>query len=739
MPGKSSEWQNLTSTSSGMSGSPLYISFLWHMHQPYYKDPFTGLYRLPWVRLHGTKDYLDMVRILRDYPDIRQNFNLVPSLLEQIIDYTENNARDVFLDLTLKDASELTDEEKVFLLENFFLANWDTMIRPIPRYNELLMKRGLRVSRTELKRRIKYYSSSDFLDLQVLFNLVWIDPVLRKKDPFLNHLIEKGKDYTEEEKKNLVLKQQEILKMIIPEYREIAEKGQIELSTTPFYHPILPLICDTNMARISSPEIRLPRRFSFPEDSRAQIREGIEFFEDIFGFRPSGMWPSEGSVSEDVVKMMHSEGLKWIATDEEILARSLGIVLRGHSGALLHPEILYSVYEYEGVNIIFRDHKLSDLIGFVYSRWEPKSAAEDLINRLNQIHSSLPDRGPYLVPIILDGENAWEYYKNDGHDFLNYLYEGLSESESLQTITISEYLKIKNRAGSLHGIYPGSWINGNFNIWIGHEEDNTAWNYLLETRQSLETYRRLNPQRDLSAIFKNLYIAEGSDWNWWYGDEHSTENAKDFDELFRLNLMKVYREIGIDIPSFLYVPVLKEDRATEPSLGIRGFIFPKIDGIMTSYFEWYQAAYIDVGRTGGSMHSSESLITRIYYGFNQDTLFIRIDPSVPFVDFPESTAITIETIKPHAFKIYIPLGKEGAALFRKDEEGWKKVREIEDCAVNDIVECAISFNDLLLKEREEMNFFVTVIKNGEEMERCPWRGYISIIVPTPDFEAMMWY
>jgi len=725
--------------SSSMSDNPLYIVFLWHMHQPYYKDPFTGLYRLPWVRLHGTKDYLDMVRILRDYPDIRQNFNLVPSLLEQIIDYTENNAHDVFLDMTLKEASGLNDDDRVFLLENFFLANWETMIRPIPRYNELLMKRGFRVSSTDLRRRIKYFSDSDFLDLQVLFNLVWIDPVLRKEDPFLEHLVEKGRDYTEEEKKRLISKQIEILEKIIPEYRELSEKGQIELSTTPFYHPILPLLCDTDIARLSSPEIKLPGRFSFIDDARSQIRSAIEFFEDLFGFRPQGMWPSEGSVSEEVIRMIGSEGIRWVATDEEILARSLGIALRGHSGSLLHPEILYSVHEYEGVSILFRDHKISDLIGFVYSRWDPKTAAEDLIERLNQIHSSITDRQPHLVSIILDGENAWEYYKDDGHDFLNYLYEGLSKSERLRTTTVSEYLRMRDSKGILHSVYPGSWINGNFNIWIGHEEDNTAWNYLLETRQSLETYRRLNPQKDLSHAFKSIYIAEGSDWNWWYGDEHATENARDFDELFRFNLMSVYREMGIDIPPFLHVPVLREDRATRPSIEIRGFIFPRIDGIMTSYFEWYQAAYIDVGRTGGSMHSSESLITRIYYGFNQDTLFIRVDPAIPFTEFPESSAITIETIRPYPLRVIIPLDKGKAMLYGRNEKGWYEVKEIPDFAVKDLLEVAISFNDLMVREKEELNFFITVIRNGDEVERCPWRGYISVIVPTPDFEAIMWY
>ena len=281
-----------------MTDNPLYICFLWHMHQPFYKDPLKGVYRLPWVRLHGTKDYLDMLEILTEFPAIQQVFNFTPSLLEQLEDYTGNNAKDRFLELTLKNATELSMDDKVFILDNFFLANWDNMIKPFPRYFELLMQRGLHVIQNDIRRAAQYFRNSDFLDLQVLFNLCWIDPLFRDKDLFLKSLIEKGRDFSEEDKNMLIEKQFSILRQIVPRYSETVKTGQIEISVSPFYHPILPLLCDTNTARIAMPDVSLPhKRFSHPEDAEKQIQMGMDYFEKIFKYRPVGMWPSEGSVS----------------------------------------------------------------------------------------------------------------------------------------------------------------------------------------------------------------------------------------------------------------------------------------------------------------------------------------------------------------------------------------------------------------------------------------------------------
>jgi len=724
-----------------MTDRPLYISFLWHMHQPYYKDPFTGLYRLPWVRLHGTKDYLDMVDILSEFPRIKQTFNFTPSLLEQVTDYTENQARDRYLIVSLKKASELDLEDRTFILDNFFLANWDHMIKPFPRYFELLMKRGLRLVASELRRMASYFSVQDFLDLQVLFNLCWVDPVFRKQDPFLGMLVEKGRDFTEEEKELLLAKQLDLLKKIIPRYREMVTDNRIELSVSPFYHPILPLLCDTNVARIAMPEIRLPKkRFSHPEDAQRQIKMGIEYFEMIFGYRPLGMWPSEGSVSEEVLRLIASEGIRWIGTDEDILAASLGKSMRDPYRNVLDPASLYSPHLYEDVSVVFRDHSLSDLIGFEYSRWDPRGAAEDLIAKLVHIARSAPKDRPYLVSIILDGENAWEYYRNDGHDFLRYLYERLSGEERLETTTVSEFLDTCGRGTPIERIHAGSWIYANFAVWIGHEEDNTAWDYLAETREDLQLFQDMNPDRDLSDAWKSLFIAEGSDWNWWYGDDHTTENQKDFDELFRLYLMKVYRDIGKEVPAHLFSPVLREDRSVVPTVTMRGFIDPRIDGQVTSYYEWYQGAHLDIRKTGGSMHKSESILSTLYYGFNKDALFLRMDSALPFRDLSEDLKLSVDITRPSQYRVVIALKLPlHADLFRRDNSGWSNAEYAIEVAADEIFEMKVPFSALQAKEKDEISFSVSVMKNGAEIERCPFRGYVTLAVPTPDFEAMMWY
>jgi alpha-amylase/alpha-mannosidase (GH57 family) len=725
-----------------MTDSPLYVVFLWHMHQPYYRDPETRLYRLPWVRLHGTKDYLDMVEILKDFPAVKQNFNLVPSLLEQIVDYADHGARDVHLDMTRRPAASLTEKERIFILENFFLAHWENMIRPFPRYYELLITRGTHIVKSDLARAARYFADQDFLDLQVFFNLCWIDPLFRERDPFLKSLTEKGRGYTEEEKLQILDRQVDILHRIIPAYRDMAATGQIELSFSPFYHPILPLLCDTDIARVAMPGVHLPRqRFAHPEDAEQQIESGIKYFTSLFNCRPAGMWPSEGSISEEVLRTVSRLGIKWVATDEGVLGASLGKALRDPSGALADPHALYRPYTYEDVSIIFRDHTLSDLIGFVYSQWDPKKAADDLIQRLLTIRNSLPSHGPHVVPIILDGENAWEHYRNDGRDFFLYLYEGLSGEERIKTVTISEYTGTIDRGERLDRLHPGSWINANYGIWIGHEEDNLAWDYLSEARESLEQFQRANPGTPLDDAWKSIQIAEGSDWNWWYGDEHSTETEEDFDELFRQNLMQVYRVMGKDVPPRLFTPVLRHDREVSPVLTIRGFIHPRIDGLLTSYYEWYQGAELDVKKSGGSMHKAQSLVSSIHYGFNEERLFLRVDPAVSFEGLAEDMSLSLITSRPANIRITCPLrpGDIRAELFAQEDEAWVKVKEIAEVAVKDIFEIGIPFSDLRAQQKDEINLFISIRKGTEEIERCPWRGHITVIVPTPDFEAMMWY
>jgi len=705
------------------------LAILWHMHQPYYFDPVKNKFMLPWVRLHATKDYLDMLVILKEFPDVKVNFNIVPSLLKQLVEY-ENGATDIFLEHTIVSAEELDEEQKVFILDNFFLANWKTMVESFPRYKELLEKRGKTC--TDLKKRAKIFTAQELRDIQVLFNLAWIDPLHRQNDAFLRELTEKGSNFTEKEKMLLVKKQMEIIKKIIPAYKKMAESGQIELSISPFYHPIMPLVYDNYKAKECTPDISLPEyNFRAPEDVKAQIDKAISYFEKIFKFKPAGMWPSEGAISEDVIRLIGKSGIKWIATDEEILSRSIQEKLRHHDN-LIDPLKLYQVYEFEGVKIFFRDRILSDLIGFVYSAWQPKKAVMDFISRIKRAPNGS------IVSIILDGENAWEYYENDGLEFLRTLYQSLQDERDIKTVTFSEYLAKKLDVKSLRRIFPGSWIGANFSIWIGHDEDNTSWDYLYRVRQDLRLYQEVNQGKDLADAWEEIYICEGSDWNWWYGDEHYTETKDVFDEIYRHHLISVYLKTGREPPAFLYIPISKKMREIKPEVEPRGFIYPKIDGIVTGYFEWLEAGKFNLERMGGSMHKSEGLFSYLYYGFNRESLFLRIDPYKPLKEI-EDLKLHIQILEPKRIKIVIENLKIPVAEVFVEEGIWYKKDEIETVAFNEIFEIEIPFEKIQIKQEQDVHLFIEIFKNSCLIERAPVTGFIKIHIPPADFEKLMWF
>lgn len=736
-----------------MKDRPLHIAFLWHMHQPYYKDPLSNRFIMPWVRLHGIKDYYDMAAILEDYPGIRQTFNMVPSLMEQLFEYIDNGATDEYMDLTLKPAAELTIQDKIFILSNFFSLNWDNMLFPYPRYRDLLEKRGYEPSPQALERACRRFSTQDFLDLQVWFNLAWFDPIFKDSDRFLKSLIEKGHDFSEDEKTELIEKQIDVLRMIAPEYRKMSERGQIEITTSPYYHPILPLLCDTDIARVALPEIMLPRkRFRHPEDAKTQIDKAVRYHQKIFGSPPKGMWPSEGSVSEDILPVMGEAGIEWIATDEEILAKSLGIHFhRGLAEDDGVPEALYKPYTVERygkkISMIFRDHQLSDLIGFVYSKWDSKRAVDDFIGRLHRIRRGVSRYdGEHLVSIILDGENAWEHYRNDGRDFLLYLYERLSKESAFKTVRVSDYIAQSPPARRIEKLFPGSWINHNFKIWIGDDEDNSAWDILKETRDFL-----ISSQKEAGDVraerfddaWEKIYIAEGSDWCWWFGEEHNSGLDEKFDHLFRSQLISVYHILGKEPPEKYLIPLLREDRKSKLTRELVAFIRPKIDGMITSYYEWLPAGIYDTRATGGVMHQVDSIVRGIYYGFDLDNLFIRLDTGIN-LSSPGVLGLifNINIINPHVERIEMKIPRPGAieaAHYKKDGDGkWNWVQNIESVAVKDIIEIAVPFRLIRVLPNEEVHFIVSVLRGDEEIERWPKRGYLSFDVPTEEFEAIRW-
>jgi alpha-amylase/alpha-mannosidase (GH57 family) len=606
------------------------VVVLWHQHQPFYKDLVTGEYRLPWVRLHALKDYYGMVKLLEEFPKVHQTFNLVPSLIKQIQDYVAGAANDPFLNVAAKPAQDLTVEDRRFALQYLFQANPINMIGRYPRYHELWER--FRGAGDSPERAERYFQPQDFTDLQLLSQLAWFDELFLE-DPEIVALIHKGHGYSLEDQSFVIQRERELLAKVLPVHAQAAERGSIEISTSPFYHPILPLVCDTNQGAISSPGLPLPQnRFRHPEDAREQLRRGLELHEQVFGRRPQGVWPSEGSVSEEVFATAQGLGVKWMATDEGVLGRSLGVNFSRDSAGRLTPDLaekLYTVYRFEQgqteMQLIFRDHTLSDLIGFVYSGMEASEAARHLIDNIRQAARPLLAKGrDAMIPIILDGENAWEYYPKSGREFLRRFCDALQREPGFEAVTVSEAIARHQNPGKLQSLVPGSWINANFNVWIGAPEDNRAWDYLFHARNFYAQNSAAAPEEARKLAFEELLIAEGSDWNWWYGPEHHSANDREFDELYRKHLSNVYQAMGGSPPDYLAQPILRG--VARPSFQPQtAYIHPHITGNMVRYFEWMGAAAYTADRRAGSMHGKSFLLDSVYAGIDESNVYGRLD------------------------------------------------------------------------------------------------------------------
>src|SRR3984957_12327763 len=619
----------------------LRVVVLWHQHQPYYKDLVSGEYRLPWVRLHTLKDYYGMVKLLDEFPNVHQTFNLVPSLIKQIQDYVSGTARDPFLDVAAKPARDLSEGERRFALQYLFQANPANMIGRYPRYRELW--EHFRNTGDSPEKAEKYFQPQDFTDLQVLSQIAWFDEFFLD-DPEIAGLIQKGRGYSLEDQKFVMAREQALLGRVLPAHAEAVRNGRIEISTSAFYHPILPLVCDTIVGAVSTPGLPLPQnRFRHPEDAREQLRRGLDLHQQVLGIRPQGVWPSEGSVSEEVFGIAQKLGVQWMATDEEVLGRSLGISFsRDGSGHLPRElaEKLYTVYRYENnqieMNLIFRDHTISDLIGFVYSGMPPQEAANHLMHNIRQSAQPVLDAGhDAVIPIILDGENAWEYYPQSGREFLRRFYDALQREPGVEAVTVSEAIARHQNFGKLTSLVPGSWIHANFNVWIGAPDDNRAWDYLYEARNFYTQAAPGAAESQRQLAFEEILIAEGSDWNWWYGPEHHSANDREFDELYRKHLSNVYQALGARPPDYLAQPILVG--ATRPSvLPQTAYIHPRITGDMVRYFEWMGAATYTADRRAGAMHGKQFLLDAVHAGIDESFLYGRLDfteNAVPIGDF----------------------------------------------------------------------------------------------------------
>ncbi len=710
---------------------PINVAIMWHMHQPSYREPGSQQLALPWVRLHAIKGYYDMIGVLRNAgEDVRAMFNFVPVLTEQLAGYTDGTVSDIYLELSRKPVEDLTAEERTFIVENFFHANRRTMIDVHERYRELRIKsRGPRD-------RVRDLSDDELRDLAVWFNLTWCGYTARHDYPELYELVKQQRGYSEDQKQRLLDIQTEIISCIVPRYREAEEAGLIELTTTPYYHPILPLICDTNSAKPGMPDRDLPDPpFSAQDDAREHIRRALDSHEHNFGKRPRGMWPAEGSVSPEVIELIAEAGIDWIATDQDVLLASDKSLKQSDV-----PYLYTAGQDDKTVTMAFRHLGVSNAIGFDYTNMDPDDGVADIMKRLNGIASHIEKPEEALISIILDGENAWEYYPDGGEQFLLAVCRTIADSERFQWATVSEHLDEHPPSRTLSKIFPGSWINANFDIWIGHPEENTGWEYLRDARHALvEAQDGLDDDKKAEA-WQYLYIAEGSDWFWWFSDDFSTALQGEFDRLFRANLAAVYRTIGEPVPRALFTPI-KKDRAivgTAPT----DTISPEIDGRITNYYEWIDAGQFDALKAHGAMAQGEQIVTGIFYGCDREHLYLRIDTSKKPRDKEfGKVAYTVVFENQDGLSLVIGPYRDGESAMPahiRNESSDDDDNEGIKARANSVIECAVPLTHLGYDAGAIAECAVIVRRDENEIERWPRDGLLSIEIPSDAYELNHW-
>jgi alpha-amylase/alpha-mannosidase (GH57 family) len=717
-----------------MGKNPLCIAILWHMHQPDYGNEQTGEIYLPWTRFHAIKDYYDMGSLVAEVPGLHVTINVVPSLMDQLDAYARGTARETYAALSLRNAAELDEREKLFLLRSFFQLPWKQMIFPYPRYKELLDRRGTPDVGSGFNAAMKRYTRQDYRDLQLWFNLSWCGNELRS-NPAIAELFRKGRDFTEEDKKRLLALQSEFIGRILPLYRKLQDEHGVEISVTPYYHPILPLLIDSRSAREATPDILMPGSpFSYPADAREHIVRAQHRFQEVFGRTPRGLWPSEGSVSEAVSSLTRSLGFRWLATDEGVLLNSIRKAEHGSAALTLAQRCRAWSYE-NGPALFFRDHALSDLIGFTYSRWSAEEAVADFLRHLRGLYEALPNDGRhYVVPVILDGENAWEHYPKNGADFLGLLYRRLVEAEFLRTVTFSEYLDLEPRGEKLNAICAGSWIYSCLTTWVGHPEKNAAWEALSDARQAFARAERgiADPVQREKA-FKELMIAEGSDWFWWYGDDHQTENAAEFDSLFRGHLKNLYRLLSQPLPAGLDIPIKKADIKTHFRNPVHT-ISPKLDGKETDYFEWLSAGYATPAG-GGAMHQVVRHLEKVFFGYDAAQFYLRLDFTGGMAKLPPQVSVHVHFLSPQECWLAIDNsgGKWNCSAFHSPVPDQTAI-----AAGSKILEIGVPLQALGVGGSEEVRFCVTLFEQDQELERFPSTGFLVVPVAPGFLDEQEW-
>lgn len=736
---------------------PLFVAFIWHQHQPLYKT-ISGKYQLPWVRLHGVKDYLDLVLMLEKFPKLHQTVNLVPSLITQLQDYIDGTAFDPYLELALTPAENLNLAQRRFVAERFFDANHHTMVEPYPRYAQLL--------RQQQEKGINWclanWQIQDYADLMAWHNLTWFDPLFREADLHIQAWFEQGSGFTLSDRQRIYSKQKEIIARILPQHRKMQDTGQLEITTTPYTHPIMPLLADTKSGRVADPQMLLPGlRFRWESDITLHLEKAKQIYDKYFGKQPKGLWPSEQSVSPAILPHVAKQGFSWLCSDEEVLGWSLGHYFRrDEHGYITEPHLLYQPYRLETVYgdlaIAFRDHRLSDLIGFSYSSMSAEAATNDLCQHLKAIHHSYlnqPDshthggNRPWLVTIALDGENCWENYPQDGKIFLETLYARLSQEESFRLVTVSEFIKQFPPIDKIppHQLHSGSWIDANFSTWIGDPVKNRAWELLAETRQVLANHPEAT-QENNSEAWEHMFAAEGSDWFWWFGEGHSSNLDHVFDQLFREHLQAVYRALNEAVPTGLLYPLEPHD--TQPNQHPKTLIHPVIDG-RNDEQSWIGAGRIEIAARSTMHHSG--LVKRLWYGCDHFNLYLRLDFGGSKQEisvtlhlcwfYPERThynsPILITNLPDtpplnYLFHHHLTVDLPDRSAFLQeaiDGDQWQNIPTHARIGLDQCLEMAVPWSDLKVKPESATRLVVLLSHKGQFQASLPENTIIPIEVP----------
>jgi len=600
----------------------LSLAIYWHMHQPVYE--LNGTYLMPWVRLHAIKDYLDMVLFLEKFPKLKLNFDIVPSLVDSIIDYTENGFHDIHSELTVMDTDNLSDEEKAFIINNFFNTKFETMVYKNETYRKLYQKRF-----SKENFGIDDFNSQEYADLMAVFNLVWIDPMHYSRYPRLKNLWDKKNCYTQEDRVEILEIQKQIMKEIIPTYKKYIKNGRIEITTSPYYHVILPIIIDVkSSAKNTKTQAGLPSKLGMLDDARYQIRSALDRMEEVFGVRPKGMWPPELCIGPKTLSIFAQEEIKWTISDEGVLSNSINFdFVRDFKGNLADPYHLLKTYtyrtKYSDIDVIFRDRSIPHLINFEYAGINPEMAANDLYEKIKTIQNKIlvsPD-DKHLLTIALDCENCWENYQNDGIDFLQGMYSKIEKDSSLETVLISNYVEKDKHKKNLKKIFSGSWIDKTFKYWIGDAEKNKAWAYLKKTKDDYEKFAKKNKHHpNLKEAKREILISQGSDWFWWFGEPNNSGQDFLFDYMFRERLKHVYSLLDLTPPSILNKSIIS--KVDIPFKLPKKSVTPHLDGLKSSTKDWANAGTISM--LDGPVYRENKNVDKIDFCCDKKNVYFRL-------------------------------------------------------------------------------------------------------------------